>query len=74
MESLELETLLVKIAGRAEDLVKADTISMGVLDSTQKLIRYLGVFGNRMEMLKDMDMPLESVEFITGSPATERRS
>lgn len=60
MESLELETLLVKIAGRAEDLVKADTISMGVLGSTEKLIRYLGVFGNRTEMLKDMDMPLES--------------
>lgn len=60
MESLELEPLLVKIAGRAEDLVKADTISMGVLDSTQKMIRYLGVFGSRMKMLKDMDMPLES--------------
>ena len=60
MESLELETLLVKIAGRAEDLVKADTISMGVLDSTQKMIRYIGVFGSRMKMLKDMDMPLES--------------
>jgi hypothetical protein len=33
---------------------------MGVLDSTQKMIRYLGVFGSRMKMLKDMDMPLES--------------
>src|SRR5512139_896868 len=54
MESLELEPLLVKIADRAEDLVKADTISMGVLDSTQKMIRYLGVFGSRMKMLKDM--------------------
>jgi signal transduction histidine kinase len=60
MESLQLETLLVKIAGRAEDLVKADTLSIGVLDSTRKMIRYLGVFGSRVKMLKDMDMPLES--------------
>jgi methyl-accepting chemotaxis protein len=60
MESLQLETLLVKIAGRAEDLVKADTLSIGVLDSTRKGIRYLGVFGSSVKMLKDMDMPLES--------------
>ena len=60
MGSLQLETLLVKIAGRAEDLVKADTLSIGVLDSTRKMIRYLGVFGSRVKMLKDMDMPLES--------------
>ena len=60
MGSLQLETLLVKIAGCAEDLVKADTLSIGVLDSTRKMIRYLGVFGSRVTMLKDMDMPLES--------------
>jgi signal transduction histidine kinase len=60
MESLELETLLVKIAGRAEDLVKAETISIGVPDSNQKMIRYLGLYGSRVKMLKDMDMPLES--------------
>jgi len=60
MESLERDTLLIKIAGRAEDLVKADTISIGVVDSTQKRIRYLGVFGSRAKSLKDMDMPLES--------------
>jgi signal transduction histidine kinase len=60
MGSLQLETLLVKIAGRAEDLVRADTLSIGVLDDTRKMIRYLGVFGNKVKTLKDMDMPLES--------------
>jgi signal transduction histidine kinase len=60
MESLDLETLLAKIAARAEDIVKADTISIGVLDCTQKMIRYLGMFGSSVNMLKDMDMPLES--------------
>jgi signal transduction histidine kinase len=60
MESLELETLLVKIAARAEDLVKADTISVGVLDSSEKMLKYLGVFGSRVKTLQDMDMPLES--------------
>jgi signal transduction histidine kinase len=60
MESLELEALLVKIAARAEDLVKADTISVGVLDSSEKMLKYLGVFGSRVKTLQDMDMPLES--------------
>jgi signal transduction histidine kinase len=60
MESLELGTLLVKIAARAEDLVKADTVSVGVLDSSAKMLKYLGVFGSRAKTLQDMDMPLES--------------
>lgn len=60
MESLDLETLLLKIAGRAEDLVKADTILMGVLDRAEKSIRHIGMFGSRVNALKDMDMPLES--------------
>ncbi len=60
MENLELDTLLARIAARAEDLVKADTLSVTVLDPSLKRLKYLGVFGSVMNTLQDMEMPLES--------------
>ena len=59
MESLDLEALLVKIAARVEDLVRADTTSVAVVDSNMRTLRYMGVYGSKAKALKDMDMPLE---------------
>jgi signal transduction histidine kinase len=59
MESLDLEALLVKIAARVEDLVSADTISVAVVDSNIRTLRYMGVYGSKAKALKDMNMPLE---------------
>jgi signal transduction histidine kinase len=60
MESLDLEALLSKIAVRAEDLVKADTITVVSVDRTTHALQYLGVTGSKERLLKGMDMPLEA--------------
>lgn len=59
MESLDLEAMLVKIAARSEDLVRADTTSVTVVDSNTRTLKYMGVYGSKAKALKDMDMPLE---------------
>jgi len=59
MESLDLEAMLVKIAARAEDLVRADTTSVAIVDSNIRMLKYMGVYGSKAKALKDMDMPLE---------------
>ena len=59
MESLDLEAILVKIAARAEDLVRADTTSVAIVDSNVRMLKYMGVYGSKAKALKDMDMPLE---------------
>jgi signal transduction histidine kinase/HAMP domain-containing protein len=60
MESLDIDMLLPKIAERAEDLVRADTTAISVVDSHERKLRYLGVFGGRAQALKDLDMVMES--------------
>ncbi len=60
MESLDLEALLIKIATRAEDLIRADTTSITIVDDKDRTLKYLGVYGNKAKVLRDMDMPLES--------------
>jgi signal transduction histidine kinase len=60
MESLDLQALLVKIAARAEDLVRADTTSVAIVDSNSRRLKYMGVYGSKEKALKDMDMPLEA--------------
>jgi signal transduction histidine kinase len=60
MESLDLETLLGKIAARAEDLVKADTTTVAAVDRTTHTLQYLGATGSKARLLKDLDMPLEA--------------
>ncbi len=59
MESLDLEAMLVKIAARAEDLVRADTTSVAIIDSNIRMLKYMGVYGSKAKALKDMDIPLE---------------
>lgn len=60
MESLDLDMLLVKVAARAEDLVRADTTSVAVVDSRDRMLKYMGVCGNKEKALKEMTMPLEA--------------
>jgi signal transduction histidine kinase len=59
MESLDLESMIVKIAARAEDLVRADTTSVAIVDSNVRMLKYLGVYGSKAKALKGMNMPLE---------------
>jgi two-component system NtrC family sensor kinase len=60
MESLDLESLLGKIAARAEDLVKADTVAVAAVDRSTRALQYLGVFGSKARLLKGLDMPIEA--------------
>ncbi len=60
MESLELETLVAKIAARADDLVRADTTAVSVLNNKDFRLRYLGVHGSKKQALMDLEIPLEA--------------
>ncbi len=60
MESLDQEALLVKIAARAEDLVRADTIAISVVDRSDRMLKYLGVYGSRSHVIRGLEMPVEA--------------
>ena len=60
MESLDLDTLLGKIASRATDLVKADTTTVASVDRNTRTLQYLGATGSKAGVLKDLTMPLEA--------------
>jgi signal transduction histidine kinase len=60
MESLEFESLLAKIASRAEDLVRCDTMAISVVDSADGMLKYRGVFGTKANAIQDLDMPIEA--------------
>lgn len=60
MENLDLEALLVKIAARSEDLVRADTTSVALINNSDRMLKYAGVFGTKAKTLKEMEMPLEA--------------
>ncbi len=60
MESLDLDALLLKIAARAEDLVRADTTSIAVISNSSRVLKYMGVIGTKAKALHEMEMPLES--------------
>ncbi len=60
MESLDRDSLLSKIAARAEDLVWADTTSVCIVDSSDRMLKYLGVFGAKAQSIKEQELPLEA--------------
>lgn len=60
MESLDRDSLLSKISARAEDLVRADTTSVCIVDSSDKMLKYLGVFGTKVQSIKEQELPLEA--------------
>jgi len=60
MESLDRSALLLKIAGRAEDLIRADTTAVSYVDRADRMLKYIGVFGNKATVIKNRDMPIEA--------------
>jgi signal transduction histidine kinase len=60
MESLDRDSLLAKIAARAEDLVRADTTAIAVVARANRMLHYLGVFGNLSRALKSRELPIEA--------------
>jgi signal transduction histidine kinase len=60
MESLDREPLLTKIAVGAEDLVRADTTAVSMVDKSDHMLKYLGVFGSKRQSIKELDLPLEA--------------
>lgn len=60
MESLELDTLVTKIAARADDLVRADTTAVSVLNNKSFTLQYLGVHGSKKQLLMEQELPLET--------------
>jgi signal transduction histidine kinase len=60
MESLDRDSLLAKIAARVEDLVRADTTAISVVVRTDRMLTYLGVFGNMSRVLKERELPIEA--------------
>jgi signal transduction histidine kinase len=60
MESLDHPVLVRKFAARAEDLIKADTTTVAVIDRHTKILSYLGAEGSRAKALREQGLPLEA--------------
>ncbi len=60
MESLDRDALLVKIAARAEDLIRSDTTSVTIVQGSDRMLKYLGVLGTKAGALKTLEIPLEA--------------
>jgi signal transduction histidine kinase/HAMP domain-containing protein len=60
MECLDRDVLLTKIAARVEDLVRADTTAVSVVDQELKKLKYLRVSGGKAKTLKEQDLPIEA--------------
>lgn len=60
MESLDRDALLAKIAARAEDLVRAETTAISIVSSPDRMLKYLGVYGNNARELQGLELPIEA--------------
>jgi signal transduction histidine kinase/HAMP domain-containing protein len=60
MESLDFEALPAKISARAEDLVRAGTTAISVVDSSHRMLKYLSVYGSKAKTLQALEMPIEA--------------
>lgn len=60
MENLDRASLIGKIGARVEDLVRADTTAVLVIDRAEKSPKYLGVTGGKSRVLTDLPMPFEA--------------
>jgi signal transduction histidine kinase len=60
MESLDLESLLGKIAARAEDLVMADTTTVTAINRNSRTLEYLHATGSKACHLKGLSIPVEA--------------
>ncbi|MGE5174463.1 MAG: ATP-binding protein [Betaproteobacteria bacterium] len=60
MESLDRGALISKVAARAEDLVRAGTTAVSVIDSSDRMLKYLGVYGNKAKAIREQEPPIEA--------------
>ncbi len=60
MESLDSETLISKLAARAGDIVRAETMALSMIDASDRMLKYRGVFGNKAAEILGCEMPIES--------------
>jgi signal transduction histidine kinase len=60
MESLDVNTLLTKIAAHAENLVWADTTAISMVSPPDGMLKYLGAFGSKAKTIKELEMPIEA--------------
>jgi signal transduction histidine kinase len=60
MESLDLAPLLAKIAERAEDLVRADTVTLTAVDPHTRQLHYLHARGIQAQALQERPLPVEA--------------
>ncbi|HEX9020672.1 MAG TPA: ATP-binding protein [Nitrospirota bacterium] len=60
MEGLDLDALFAKIASRAEDLVRAGTLTISVIDKSDGMLKYAGVFGEKAEEIQRREIPIEA--------------
>ncbi len=60
MENLDRSTLIGKIGARVDDLVRADTTAVLVIDRAEKRLKYLGVTGGKSRTLTELAMPFEA--------------
>jgi signal transduction histidine kinase/HAMP domain-containing protein len=60
MESLDRDALLTKISVRAEDLVRAETTAISIVSSSDRMLKYLGVFGSKAKSIQEQEMPIEA--------------
>ncbi len=60
MESLDRGALISKVAARAEDLVRAGTTAVSVVDSSDRMLKYMGVYGNKAKAIKEQELPIEA--------------
>jgi signal transduction histidine kinase len=60
MESLDRTTLLAKVAARAEDLVRAETTAVSVVDGATRSLKYVGVYGAKTDKIRERELPLEA--------------
>lgn len=60
MESPDLPVLLEKISARAQDLIKADTITIAAVDRSTRLLHYLNAEGSKARFLGARDLPMEA--------------
>ncbi len=60
MESLDRNALFAKVAARAEDLVRADTAAVSIVDREDRTLKYVGVYGTRAEWITGMELPFEA--------------
>lgn len=60
MESLDLGELVQRVLARAGDLVRAETVTLTVVDQRTRQMQYLGAKGGKERALRERPLPIEA--------------